>query len=129
MAKVYTLSMNERLYLRNSVSELFAKGKSFMVFPYRVTYRILPGDDPRPARVAIMTIAPKKRFKHAVDRNHVKRLTREAYRIQKHPLIAHLEQKGLKLDVAFIFSDAKQISFEESRRRIGKAIQMLIQKT
>ena len=126
--KQFTLPMAERLYLRSAVSDLFAHGQSFMVFPYRVTFRILPADDPQPAQVAIMTIAPKKRFKHAVDRNHIKRLTREAYRLQKLPLIAHCQERGIKLDVAFVYSDNKHITFDDARRRIYKAIMMLINK-
>lgn len=121
--------MAERLFLRSAVSDLFAHGQSFMVFPYRVTYRILQADDPRPVPVEIMTVAPKKRFKHAVDRNHAKRLMREAYRLQKLPLIAHCQDRGIKLDVAFVYCDNKHVSFDDARRRIYRAIMMLIQKT
>lgn len=147
--KQFTLPKSERLYLRESIGELFANGKSFSVFPYRVVYLVSPslpaeGDtsaegeaqpvirpsqhegDPRQGRCAIMAVAPKKRFKHAVDRNHVKRLTREAYRLQKLPLIEALEQRQLRLEVAFIYTDNKFISFDETHRLIGRAIQRII---
>lgn len=128
MPKAFSLCKDERLYLREAISELFAKGSGFMVFPYRIIYNVLPEDDPQVARVAIMTIAPKKKFKHAVDRNHVKRLTREAYRINKLPLIEAFENAGKKLQVAFIYNHNQHITFQETEKHICKGIQMIMKK-
>lgn len=127
--KQFTLPKSERLYLRESIGELFANGKSFSAFPYRVVYLASPAPaetDPRQGRCAIMAVAPKKRFKHAVDRNHVKRLTREAYRLQKLPLLAALEERQLRLELAFIYVDSKFITFDDTHRIIGRAIQRVI---
>lgn len=126
--KQFTLPKSERLYLRNAISELFAKGSSFTIFPYRITYRVLPEEDPQEARVAIMTVAPKKRFKHAVDRNHVKRLTREAYRLAKPELIDKCIEEQKKLDFAMIYCDNKFISFQETQERMSKIIHILEKK-
>lgn len=126
--KQFTLPKSERLYLRDAVSALFAKGSSFMVFPYRIVYRVLPEEDPQTARVAIMTVAPKKRFKHAVDRNHVKRLTREAYRVAKLPLHALCEQQGKKLAFAMLYCDSQFLTFEETQKRMKKIISTLSKK-
>ncbi len=132
--KLYTLPKTERLYLRESIGELFAKGKSFTAFPYRVVYLVTPlkgeeqenkSQNERQGRCAIMAVAPKKRFKHAVDRNHVKRLTREAYRLQKLPLIEKLEASGKQMEVAFIYVDNKFISFDETYKTLGRAIAKL----
>lgn len=126
--KQFTLPKRERLYLRESIGELFAKGRSFTAFPYRVVYLVksdteenLPATD-KQARCAMMAVAPKKRFKHAVDRNHVKRLIREAYRLQKLPLLAQLEEKGLTLEIAFLYVDNKFQTFEETHHSIGRII-------
>ena len=126
--KQFTLPKSERLYLREAIGQLFAKGKGFMVFPYRVVYRILPEEDPQEVRVAIMTVAPKKKFKHAVDRNRVKRLTREAYRINKVELHDFLASKNLKLQVAFIYADNHFLTFDETQRRIQQAIKNITSK-
>lgn len=132
--KLYTLPKTERLYLRESIGELFAKGKSFTAFPYRVVYLVTPQEgeeqenksqNERQGRCAVMAVAPKKRFKHAVDRNHVKRLTREAYRLQKLPLIEKLEASGKQMEVAFIYVDNKFITFDETYKTLGRAISKL----
>lgn len=134
----FTLPKSERLYLRESISELFAHGSSFTAFPYRVVYLLKddaiaagteaehPTTTPQQGRCAIMAIAPKKRFKHAVDRNRVKRLTRESYRLQKLPLLDVLTAKGKQLELAFLYVDNHQISFEETYAILGRAIHRLI---
>lgn len=130
--KQFTLPKTERLYLRESISELFANGSSFTAFPYRVVYLLkdetdesLPAPE-RQSRCAVMAIAPKKRFKHAVDRNHVKRLTRESYRKQKLPLWDALKTNKKTIEVAFLYIDNKFISYEETYSVIGKAIGRLV---
>lgn len=45
-----------------------------------------------------------RNFKHAVDRNRVKRLMREAYRLQKQPLADDLLANEKKLSVFFIYT-------------------------
>jgi ribonuclease P protein component len=125
--KTFSLPTTERLYLRDSVNELFASGRGFIVYPYRVIYRVLPETEKVPARVSIMTIAPKKKFKHAVDRNHVKRLTREAYRLNKVPLHEALAQQGRKMHVAFLYLDNKFLSFEETQDKMQQIIRRLIE--
>lgn len=126
---LYTLPKTERIYLRDAINRLFTDGKGLSVFPYRIVYLILPADDPsQTAPVSIMTIAPKKRFKHAVDRNRVKRLTREAYRIAKIPLHECARANGCKLAVAFLYADNRHLSFTETQQRMSRIIHILTEK-
>ncbi|MDI3318453.1 ribonuclease P protein component [Pinibacter soli] len=102
MNKVHTLGKTERLKSRKLIDSLFQKGKSMNVFPFRVYYLFteLSADTPVQAGVS----ASKKYFKRAVDRNRIKRLTREAYRLRKIPLKEILEAKNLQLAVFFIYT-------------------------
>lgn len=126
--KEFTLPKTERLYLRDAIRHLFAEGKSFVAFPYRVIYRLIPESDSQEARAAIMTVVPKKRFRHAVDRNRVKRLTRECYRLNKLPLLGILQQHGQKLQVAFLYSDNKFLTFAETERKMVHMLKTLSEK-
>lgn len=78
MSRRYTFPLSEHLKSAKQIDLLFRSGKSFSVFPLRVFYR-WEGFDP--TRVGVS--APKRHFKRAVDRNRIKRLLREGYRLQK----------------------------------------------
>jgi ribonuclease P protein component len=72
----------------------------------------------------------KRNFKKAVDRNRIKRLLREAYRIHKAPLHEKLKAKQKKLEVFFVFTDRTLPTFdlvEEKMkyciRRLGKIVE------
>lgn len=104
MEKVsYTLGKQERLKSRKQIELLFKEGKTFSVPPLRVYYSFCPlptADCPLQFGVAVGT----KHFKKAVDRNRVKRLMREAWRLQKNNLQQRLNQGNQKLQVFFIFT-------------------------
>lgn len=79
---------------------MFKNGKSFSLFPFRVVY-VWAGD----AEVLQTGFSVSTRyFKKAVDRNRVKRLMREGYRLQKQPLLDILTTTEKKLGVFFIFT-------------------------
>jgi len=65
-----------------------------------------------PSSIKIGVTASSRNFKHAVDRNRIKRLLREAYRHQKHELAALAEKKGLQVSVFFIYLDKTLPTFE-----------------
>ena len=75
----------ERLCSKKSLDLLFKNGSSFLLYPFRVTYLFVAEPHIFPAQVVINVA--KKRYKHSVDRNLIKRRTREAYRLQKEQLL------------------------------------------
>ncbi len=80
-----TFKKEERLCSIKSLGLLFKKGSSFLLYPYRVTYLTVEQASLFPAQIVINV--PKKRYKHANDRNRVKRLCRESYRQHKEQLL------------------------------------------
>lgn len=92
-------------------------------FPLKCFYLIKP-DSCAPSQIAV--IVSKRRFKHAVDRNRVKRLIREAYRLQKHQLTA--EDRSLQLCWMFVGKELPDFAqIQESVAKIIRKINLSFQ--
>jgi ribonuclease P protein component len=103
MSKRFGFPRKDRLKSRKKIEELFLKGQRFVQFPLRVTYRFFPAGGESTMQVGVT--ASKKNFKKAVDRNRIKRLLREVYRLQKNGLLETVKQKGLSGEVFFMYTD------------------------
>lgn len=86
---------------RKIIERLFKKGKSFAHFPFRVIY--IQIEDVETALQAGFTVSTRN-FKKAVARNRIKRLMREAYRLQKNPLKEYLRENHKSVAVFFVFT-------------------------
>ena len=77
----FTFNKKEKLKSQKLIEQLFAQGQSVAAYPLRLVYIKTTFD----ADVKIKTgvSVSKRHFKKAVDRNRIKRLMREAYRLQK----------------------------------------------
>jgi ribonuclease P protein component len=84
----YTLGKNDRLKSRKAIEHLFAKGNSFSISPLRILYTLSPAVTPAANTMNLQVgfAVSSRNFKKAVDRNRVKRLMREAWRLQKNEL-------------------------------------------
>jgi ribonuclease P protein component len=105
MAKLFGFSKTEKLKSRKAIDELFARGKSQSIFPIRISYQFLPIEVNEEAGLKVGVSVSKRNFKKAVDRNRIKRLLREAYRLQKNDLLELVEAKQLKGFVFFVYTD------------------------
>ena len=101
-----TFKKSERLCSRLLMDRLFqGDNQSVSAYPFRAVF--VPVEQSVQEGVSVLVSVPKKRFHDAVDRNRVKRQTREAYRKHKPGLIEQMESKGQGLLIAFIYVSAK----------------------
>ena len=117
-----TFSKDERLCSRRLIDRLYAEGHRFMAFPYSVQWLLV--DDPGCRQV--MIVAPKRRFHHAVDRNRVKRLTRECYRLRKQQLYAALDERRQGLVFSMVYTHSDILTYDQLGRKMDRLIANLI---
>lgn len=121
-AKRFGFGKKEKLKSRKGIEALFLNGKSFAAFPLRITYQFIPSED---SSLQVGVTAGKKYFKKAVDRNRIKRLIREAYRLQKTDLTEILKQKKLKGSLFLMYTDKTISSFNTIKEAMNKALKRL----
>jgi len=132
MSQRFTWKKAEKLKSRKRIERVFREGKSFSLFPYRVIFLLEPGGGEVKALRSDWAClqagfgASSRNFKKAVDRNRIKRLGREAYRLQKGPLLQRLTEKGLSLAVFFIYTGKELPEYATATEKIGVILQKLI---
>ncbi|MBQ8656485.1 MAG: ribonuclease P protein component [Prevotella sp.] len=125
-----TLGRRERIKSRKQVEALFEGGnsRSMAAFPLRVVYMLTEATAEEPP-VQMMVSVSKRHFKHAVQRNRVKRQVREAYRLNKQPLHDHIvsKQPGKALWLAFIWQADKLFATNDVTTNMQRLLQRLIE--
>jgi len=122
-----TLRKRERMVSRKLIETLFGGGSlSMAAFPLRVVF-MKKGRTEYDSPIEILISVPKKRFKHAVDRNRVKRQVREAYRHHKQQLYDALPADQ-QLLLAFVWLSDQHISTKEVEKRVCNLLQRMPEK-
>jgi len=123
MPKRFGLPKSERLKSRKQIDALFAGGKSFAQFPIRVSYQLSSAAEKSGLQIGVT--ASKRYFKKAVDRNRIKRLLREAYRLQKGDVLLQLKTAQKSGIVFFIYTDKTIVSFITIKEAMAKCLKRL----
>jgi len=111
---IHRFRKEERLNKEKNIQELFKKGSSFYLYPFKIL--LLPNpDQAHPCHQVIISVSVRN-YKRAVDRNLIKRRTREAYRLNKAGV------PGLKkLMIAYIYTAKEILPFDQIQEKLVKA--------
>jgi ribonuclease P protein component len=127
MTKQFTLGKQERLKSRKLIEELFSKGQRISVFPYRVFYLFQQKDSVHIKKsLQFGAGAGTRNFKKAVDRNRIKRLTREAWRLQNTELKKKLDAHTHAMAVFFIYTGKELPAFDFVKEKTALIIEKLL---
>lgn len=123
---LYSFGKQERICSKIVIEKLIRQRNTFSVYPFKCFYAI----EPNPTRTLvnqIMISVPKKTFHSAVMRNKIKRLIREAYRLNKHILSSNATAPPCRYQIFFIFIGNTVPSFKRVNDKIITILQRLSQ--
>lgn len=117
-----TFTKTERLSSKLLIDKLVEKGKSFNNSPFKFVWIEL---EESTTPVQFLISVPKRNFKRAVDRNKLKRRTREAYRKNKGDLlIKPLAEKKICLMLVYIAKE--KLEYIEIEQKVKEGLQRLV---
>lgn len=117
--KQFTFSKKERITGAKRIDLLFNQGKGFICYPLRIIY--LLKEQKNEAGCSVLISVPKKRVKKATQRNRIKRLISESYRLNKR-LIDNSELSEKSLEIAFIYVKDTEFDLPEIQKAMQKAL-------
>lgn len=116
-----TFAKAERLHSKKIIQELFTKGSSFYLHPFKVILLLNP--DQTTVQHQILISVSKRFFKKAVDRNLLKRRIREAYRKEKGGF-----QVPTRLLIAFIYTNKLPLPLSDIQQGMSSSLKKIKQR-
>lgn len=116
----YKLPKNERIHSQKSIKELFDKGSSFFLYPFKVM--VLDQPEINEGTHQVLFSVSKKKIKKAVGRNLVKRRMKEAYRLNKSVILT--SNSPIKL-IGLIYVSSEIATFQFIEKKICKILSMI----
>lgn len=120
----FSYSKAEKLKSRKVIESLFTEGKSVGVFPLLLFYIELPETETTNTKTAVSV--SKKNFRLAVQRNQIKRLLREAFRLNKHLI---LDNSAKKYALLFLYVGKEMPHFHQLDASIKKLMNKFAEQT
>ena len=133
MPSVFTYQKTDKLKSRKQTQHLFSTGQAINVFPIRLIYTIEPMSYSTitPSLTSLLQAgvgAPSRTFRKAVQRNRVKRLLREAYRLEKPNFISQAALDNKRVNLFFLYTDALVLTQVEIQGKLKEALSILVTK-
>ncbi len=131
----FTFHRGERLKSRKTIERLFKEGNSFAQYPLRVVW-VVQEESQSDFPVQFALSVSKKKFKRAVDRNRIRRLVREAYRLNKALLYEKLraekaidqEKVSKQIALMVIYTSSKILTFAEIEKSMRELLRRFVKK-
>lgn len=119
----YTFSKDEKVKSKKEISRIFEDGIFF--YSEYITIGFVKSLDKKQKKHKLAISVPKKVFKLAVHRNKVKRLIREAFRLNKHILYENDKKNQFFYNIILIYRNKKILKFEYIQKDVIKLLENL----
>lgn len=118
------LYKKEKLCSLTAIESLFSPAvkkaggnNSVMAYPWRAVWARRSDSDRRPRCPQFLIAVPKRRLRRAVDRVRMRRVMREAYRLNR-----HLLPEDAAIDIAFIYVAPDLTPYKASVKAVTKIL-------
>jgi len=132
LSSVFTYKKTDKLKSRKQTQHLFSTGQAINVFPIRLIYTIEPisiTDNAISSSLLQAGVgAPSRTFRKAVQRNRVKRLLREAYRLEKPNFLSQAALDNKRVNLFFLYTDALVLTQVDIQGKLKEALSILVTK-
>ena len=120
----YTLGKEERLKSKKLIESLYQNGSSVKAFPLRMIFLQTKHTSNFPVQMGVSVA--KRNFKLAVDRNRIKRLMRESYRLQKAIVYNNIENPYVFM-ISYI--GKAEVPYQELHLKMEKLLTLFLKET
>lgn len=120
----FSLGKNYKLCSKVIIDDLFESGKTIKSFPLIAITKTVEFNDNTPFKIVFS--APKRNFKKAVQRNRIKRICREAVRLNKSILESYLNQNNKQLALFLVYSSKDELNSKQLEKKVIKLFNEII---
>lgn len=125
----YSFAKTERICSNKIIKNLIVQNKTLFVYPFKCYFLIEESDIQNNTNQIVVSIS-KRLFKKAVDRNIIKRRTKEAYRIHKFDLMSsENDSKQTHFKILFVYIAKEILTFQQIEKSLVQVLKLLSQKT
>jgi ribonuclease P protein component len=120
---MYKFPKSERLCSKIEIAKLFSSKDGFLNYPLSVKFHVNESQSPK---VKLVIVSPKKYQRLSVSRNRIKRLIREAYRLNNHEIKDFALGNRINIYFSFSFVSQQMVEFDKINFVVFKSLTKII---
>ena len=119
-----TFNKSERLNNKVTINNLFEKGQSIVLSPFRLVWI---EHNSKYTIAQMLILVPKRNISLATKRNVLKRRINEALRLNKEKLYVKLNKKNKQINIAIIYQKQEMQTYKIIEQKINLLLNRLIE--
>ena len=125
----YSFAKAERICSKKIIKNLIVQNNTLFVYPYKCYFLAEKKVIPDNTNQIVVSIS-KKIFKRAVDRNLIKRRTKEAYRIHKYGIVdLENQEEKIQFKILFVYIAKEILTYQQIEKSLVQILKILSKKT